>query len=189
MNIKKRIEEHLSCINAILTSEHCISATDASIDIIVNAYRNNNKVLFCGNGGSAADSEHLAAELSGRFKIDRRPLNADALHNSGSALTAISNDYSYEVVYARLLEARGQEDDIFIAISTSGQSANVKNAITKAKELKMKIITISGEGTTDFHKSSDISICIPSTDTARIQEAYMLLGHIICEQVEKKMFA
>ena len=189
MIIKQSIEQHLNCINTILQSESKLSTIQASIDMIVSAYQNNHKVLFCGNGGSAADSEHLAAELSGRFKIDRRPLNADALHNNGSALTAISNDYSYEDAYARLLEAKGQQGDILIAISTSGRSPNVNNAISKAKELGMKIITISGESAADFHNKSDVSILIPSTDTARIQEAYMLIGHIICEQVEHKLFA
>jgi D-sedoheptulose 7-phosphate isomerase len=187
--IKQSIKEHLNCINAILSSEDCISSIEESINVIVSTYKDKGKVLFCGNGGSAADSEHLAAELSGRFKIDRKPLNADALHNSGSALTAISNDYSYADVYARLLEARGYAGDILIAISTSGQSPNVNKAIAKAKELSMKIITISGNRTADFHKFSDVSIIIPSADTARIQEAYMLIGHIICEQVEKKLFS
>ena len=189
MIIKQSIEQHLNCINTILSSENSLSSIEASIKMIVHAYQNNGKVLFCGNGGSAADSEHLAAELSGRFKIDRKPLNADALHNSGSALTAISNDYSYESAYARLLEAKGNQGDILIAISTSGKSPNVNKAIAKAKELSMKIITISGDGAEDFHKLSDATIVIPSTDTARIQEAYMLIGHIICEQVEHKIFA
>ena len=189
MIIKQSIEQHLSCINAILDSEDIISALQAAIDTIVEAYTENRKVLFCGNGGSAADSEHLAAELSGRFKLNRKPLNADALHNSGSALTAISNDFSYDEAYARLVESKGLEGDILIAISTSGQSQNVINAITKAKDLNMKIITISGQNISNFHERSDVNITIPSTDTARIQEAYMLVGHIICEEVEKNLFA
>lgn len=189
MSIKKSIEQHLDCIQSILQSEDLIMSIQSSIDMITDAYSQGRKVLFCGNGGSAADSEHLAAELSGRFKLNRKPLNADALHNSGSAVTAISNDYSYDEVYARLLEAKAQEGDILIAISTSGRSQNVINAITKAKNLKLKIVTISGHTEIGYHEQSDIKIIIPSTDTARIQEAYMLIGHIICEQVEKKLFA
>ena len=187
--LKQSIEEHISCIKAILDSNSSLYSIQASTDLIVDAYKKNHKVLFCGNGGSAADSEHLAAELSGRFKLDRNALNADALHTSGSALTAISNDYSYDDAYARLLQAKGQQGDILIAISTSGTSTNVVRAIAKAKSLNMGIITISGHGQKDFHQSSDVSIIIPSTDTARIQEAYMLLGHIICEQVEQKLFS
>ena len=172
-----------------MQSEKLIAEIASAIDILEEAFKNNKKVLFCGNGGSAADSEHLAAELSGRFKLNRKPLNADALHNSGSALTAISNDYSYDQVYARLVEAKGQKGDVLIAISTSGSSQNVINAIATAHSLSMKIITISGQSNPRYHDKSDIKIVIPSTDTARIQESYMLIGHIICEQVEKNLFA
>jgi D-sedoheptulose 7-phosphate isomerase len=172
----------------MLHSQECIKAVKQSIDLICKTYNNSGKILFCGNGGSAADCEHLAGELSGRFILDRRPLNAEALHTSGSALTAISNDYSYEQAYARLLEAKANNADVLIAISTSGQSSNVINAIAKARVLDLKIITISGQDAADFHKHSDISIIIPSDNTARIQEAYMLLGHIICEHVEQNLF-
>lgn len=188
MTIKETIAQHQKCINDILCSEECLRAVKQSIDLICETYNNSGKTLFCGNGGSAADCEHLAGELSGRFILDRRPLNAEALHTSGSALTAISNDYSYEQAYARLLEAKVNEADVLIAISTSGQSVNVINAIIKARALNLKIITITGHDAGDFHQHSDVSIIIPSDNTARIQESYMLLGHIICENVEQNLF-
>lgn len=188
MTIKETIAQNQKCINDVLHSKECIKAVKESIGLICKTYSNNGKTLFCGNGGSAADCEHLAGELSGRFVLDRRPLNAEALHTSGSALTAISNDYSYDQAYARLLEAKANEADVLIAISTSGQSLNVIKAIDKAKALNLKIITISGLGAVDFHKHSDVSVIIPSYNTARIQESYMLLGHIICENVELNLF-
>lgn len=189
MNIKEKIKDHQKCIEKILTSDVIMQQVDGVITLLTAAFSSGRKVLFCGNGGSAADAEHLAAELSGRFAMDRPPLNADALHSNASALTAIANDYNYNRVYSRLLEAKGQSGDILVAISTSGHSENVLQAIYKAKEINMQIISVSGERKNEMGTYSDIHLIIPSDNTARVQESYMLLGHIICEAVEKNLFS
>lgn len=189
MSFKEKIKDHQNCIEKIVASDIIMQQVDAIITLLTEAFSSGRKVLLCGNGGSAADAEHLAAELSGRFAMDRPPLNADALHSNASALTAIANDYNYNRVYSRLLEAKGQPGDILIAISTSGHSKNVLQAIHKAKEIKMHIISISGELKNEMGNHSDIHLIIPSDNTARIQESYMLLGHIICEAVEKNLFS
>jgi len=188
-NLHKYFTQHQNCINAmaddIVLNENLIKV----ISMITQAFQNQNKVLFCGNGGSAADAEHLAGELSGKFKIDRKPLFAEALHVNAAALTAIANDYDYIEVYARLLESKAIESDILIAISTSGQSTNILKAIEKAKTLGVFVVGMGGKTGHAMQESSDIYLSVPSTDTPRIQEAYMLLGHIICEEVEKNLFA
>jgi len=152
------------------------------------AFRNNKKVLFCGNGGSAADAQHLAAELSGKFYLDRNPLFAEALHVNSSSLTAIANDYSYNQIFSRLLEAKGGIGDILIALSTSGNSQNVIYAIKTAYQKKMITIGLTGKKGGKVAKLCQYVIKVPSCDTARIQESHILIGHIICEIVEKKIY-
>ena len=159
-----------------------------SIDVIVNAFKNGNKVMFCGNGGSAADAQHLAAELSGRFYKDRKALPSDALHCNTSYLTAVANDYSYDVIYSRLVDGTMNSGDVLIGLSTSGNSKNIINAFKTAKEKGIITIALTGETGGDIGILADYLINILSTDTPRIQEAHIMIGHIICELVESKLF-
>ena len=154
----------------------------------VTAFKSDRKMLFCGNGGSASDAQHIAAELSGRFYADRPPLYAEALHVNSSFMTAVSNDYGYEATYARMVEAAGKKGDILVGLSTSGNSPNVLNAIQKAKELGMKTVGFTGNNGGAMRDICDIMICAPSDDTPRIQEAHILVGHIICQLIEQEMF-
>jgi len=154
----------------------------------VTAFQSDKKMLFCGNGGSASDAQHIAAELSGRFYADRPPLYAEALHVNSSFMTAVANDYGYEATYARMVEAAGKKGDILVGISTSGNSPNVVNAILKAKELGMKTVGFTGNNGGAMRDICDIMICAPSDDTPRIQEAHILVGHIICQLIEQEMF-
>jgi len=147
------------------------------------------KVLFCGNGGSAADAQHLAAELSGRFYFDRPPLDAEALHVNTSYLTAVANDYSYDEVFARLVKAKGKQGDVLIALSTSGNSPNVIKSLIAANERDIITIGLTGESGGKMKSYCRHLINVPSADTPRIQEMHMLLGHIICELVEAKLFS
>lgn len=158
------------------------------IDIIVNAFQSGNKVMFCGNGGSAADAQHLAAELSGRFYKDRKALPSDALHCNTSYLTAVANDYSYDVIYSRLVDGTMNSGDVLIGLSTSGNSKNIINAFEKAKEKGIITIGLTGESGGKMKILSDYLINVPSTDTPRIQEAHIMIGHIICELIESKLF-
>ncbi len=155
---------------------------------IVDAYKNGNKTRFCGNGGSAGDAQHIAAELSGRFYFDRPPLDSEALHVNGSYVTAVANDYSYDVIYERMVQAQGKPGDVLVGISTSGNSQNVLLAMKKAKELGMKTIAFTGEGGGKMAEYADFLIAVPSKDTPRIQEVHILVGHIICQIVEEELF-
>ena len=155
----------------------------------IAAFKNDKKMLLCGNGGSASDAQHIAAELSGRFYADRPPLYAEALHVNSSYMTAVANDYSYEATYARMVEAAGRKGDILVGISTSGNSSNVVKAMQKAKELGMLTVGFTGKDGGKMKDICDIMICVPSVDTPRIQEAHILIGHIICQLIEEEMFS
>ena len=155
---------------------------------IIDVYKNDGKVLFCGNGGSAADAQHLAAEFSGRYYYDRPPLFSEALHVNTSYMTAVANDYSYDVVYERLIKAMGRKGDVLIALSTSGNSQNVINALVQANKADMLTVGFTGESGGKMKEHCDILINIPSTNTPRIQECHMLIGHTICEIVEQGLF-
>jgi D-sedoheptulose 7-phosphate isomerase len=155
----------------------------------VSCFREGGKVLFCGNGGSAADAQHLAAELSGRFYLNRPPLFAEALHVNTSYLTAVANDFGYDQVYARLVEGFGRPGDVLVALSTSGQSANIISALRQAKSVGVYTIGLTGRSGGDMAADCDLLLNVPSDDTPRIQEAHMLIGHILCEQVERELFA
>lgn len=159
-----------------------------SIDVIVKAFKNGNRVMFCGNGGSAADAQHLAAELSGRFYKDRKALPSDALHCNTSYLTAVANDYSYDVVYSRLVDGTMVSGDVLIGLSTSGNSKNIINAFKTAKEKGIITIALTGNTGGEIGILSDYLINVQSKDTPRIQEAHIMIGHIICELVESKLF-
>ncbi|HON18215.1 MAG TPA: D-sedoheptulose 7-phosphate isomerase [Salinivirgaceae bacterium] len=186
--IKTSIQNSIILKTEILKNEDLLRRIQESADLIVDAYRKKHKVLFCGNGGSAADAQHLAAELSGRFYYDRPPLAAEAMHVNTSYLTAVANDYSYNEIYARYLKAVGSEGDILIALSTSGNSPNVVRAIEEAQKLNIKTIGFTGESGGKMQEMCEILINVPSKDTPRIQEAHIMIGHIICEIVEATLF-
>jgi D-sedoheptulose 7-phosphate isomerase len=154
----------------------------------IAAFKDDKKMLLCGNGGSASDAQHIAAELSGRFYTDRPPLYAEALHVNSSYMTAVANDYGYEATYARMVEAAGRKGDILIGISTSGNSPNVVKAMQKAKDIGMLTIGFTGKDGGKMKDICDIMIYVPSVDTPRIQEAHILIGHIICQLIEQEMF-
>jgi len=158
-------------------------------DLIISALRNGNRIYFCGNGGSAADAQHLAAEFSGRFYTDRKALPAEALHCNTSYLTAVANDYSYEVVYARLIEGIANAGDVLIGLSTSGNSANIVRAFETAKEKSVTTVGFTGITGGVMKGISDFLLNVPSADTPRIQESHIMLGHIICQLVEENFFA
>ena len=172
----------------VLENELLLQTINSCIHKIVTAFKNGNKVLFCGNGGSAADAQHLAAEFSGRFYTDRKALPAEALHCNTSYLTAVGNDYSFDVIYSRLIDGIGQHGDVLIGLSTSGNSKNIIKAFETAKEKGMVTIGFTGMTGGQLKSVSDYLINVPSTDTPRIQESHILIGHIICQLVEEKIF-
>lgn len=186
--IKQLINNSIGVKQQLLADEKLMSVVEESISIITSAFKNGNKVLFCGNGGSAADAQHLAAEFSGRFYIDRPALPAEALHCNTSYLTAVANDYSYDLIYARLLQGIGNKGDVVIGLSTSGNSKNVIKAFEVAKEKGMVTIGFTGATGGSMKSVSDYLLNVPSTDTPRIQECHMLVGHIICQLVEENLF-
>lgn len=187
--IQKIIEESISAKKQIITDGSLIEVTQQVADTIINCYKNGGKVLLCGNGGSAADAQHLAAELSGRFYFNRPPLEAEALHVNSSYVTAIANDFSYEDIYSRYVHGVGKKGDVIIGLSTSGNSENIVRAIKAAKEKQLVTVCMTGENGGKMKDLADFLINIPSTDTPRIQEAHITLGHAICELVESGLFS
>lgn len=186
--IIQRIKESIEVKQKVLSDEALIRRIQESAQLIINAYLSGNKTLFCGNGGSAADAQHLAAELSGKFYLDRSPIQAEACHVNGSFITAVSNDYGFETAYARHIQAVGKRGDVLVAISTSGNSENIFQAIRTAREIGFKCICLSGATGGRMAELADVLINVPSADTPRIQEAHILIGHIICELVESDLF-
>ena len=182
------INQSAENFNNISNDSNIILGIHNIVNLIVDAFQNDNKLLLCGNGGSAADAQHIAAELSGRFMKDRKPLYAEALHVNSSYLTAVSNDYGFEKTYSRMIEASGKSGDVLLALSTSGNSANVIQALKKANELGMTTIGLSGKDGGEMNGLCNTLLKIPSSSAARIQEAHILIGHIICELVEGKIF-
>jgi len=187
-NIKKRIDEATELFQRISQSSSLLQGINEIVDQIVETFRGDGKVLLCGNGGSAADAQHLAAEFSGRFYYDRAPLFAEALHVNTSYITAVGNDYGYEEIYERLVRAKGRVGDVLIGLSTSGNSPNVIKAIEYANSIGMNTIGLTGEGECKMKGICKHLIAVPSSDTPRIQEAHIMIGHIICELVEKELF-
>lgn len=187
-NLKRIVQDSIALKTKMLNSPAMLELTLKVADEIVKCFKADGKVLFCGNGGSAADAQHLAAEFSGRFYYDRAPLFSEALHVNTSYVTAVANDYSYDEIYARLIQAKGRKGDILIGMSTSGNSGNVVKAFEQAKKQGMIVIAMTGETGGKMKDCCDYLMNIPSTDTPRIQEVHMLLGHAICEIVEAKMF-
>lgn len=186
--IKKAIQESILVKQNILNDDAFLDNISKVASVIEEALRNDKKILFCGNGGSAADAQHLAAELSGRFYFDRDPLFAEALHVNTSYVTAVANDYSYDEIYARLIKAKGRKGDVLIGISTSGNSANILRAFEQARTQEMVIVGMTGESGGKMKAACDYLLNVPSADTPRIQESHILVGHIICEIVEANLF-
>lgn len=182
------IKSNIYLKEEIIKDKELINNIKETIDIIYNCFKNDGKLLLCGNGGSAADAQHLAAEFSGRFYIDRDPLFAEALHVNTSYLTAVANDYSFDDIYARLVKAFGRKKDVIIGLTTSGNSKNIINAFNEAKNIGMTTIAFTGESGGEIKNVSDYLINIPSETTPRIQESHIMVGHIICEIVEKRLF-
>lgn len=183
--IEKIINSSIS-IKLSLLNYNLINRITEIVNLCVEAINNGNSIYFCGNGGSAADAQHLAAELSGRFYFDRKPLPAEALHCNTSYLTAVANDYGYEFVYSRIIEAVGNPGDVLIGLSTSGKSKNVINAFMKAKEIGISTIGLTGTNG-NFDNLCDILFNVQSNDTPRIQESHILIGHIICQLIEESI--
>ena len=186
--IKSIITNSIGVKQGILQDAALLKTIEAVVTEIVLAFRAGNRIYFCGNGGSAADAQHLAAEFSGRFYKDRVALPAEALHCNTSYLTAVANDYGYEHVYARLIEGIGQPGDVLLGLSTSGNSINIIEAFKKAKRKGMVTVAFTGASGGKMKEESDFLINIPSTDTPRIQESHIMTGHIICELVEDQYF-
>ena len=186
--IRKNLTDSIELRRKLLEDASWQAITVAVTEAIVACYRNDGKVFFCGNGGSAADAQHLAAELSGRYYYDRPPLFAEALHVNTSYITAVANDYSFEEIYSRWVTAIGRKGDVLLALSTSGNSANVVRAVRKANENDMVTVGLTGGGGGELAGLCHYVLDVPSTDTPRIQECHMLLGHTICELVERTMF-
>lgn len=186
--IKKIIQASIETKQKLLLDEKIIGTIDKIVDEITNAFQNGKHLYFCGNGGSAADAQHLAAEFSGRFYTDRKALPAEALHCNTSYLTAVANDYGYDVVYSRIIDGIGHGGDILVGLSTSGNSKNIVKAFEKGREKKIITVGFTGNSGGEMKSYSDYLINIPSTDTPRIQESHIMTGHIICQLVEEKYF-
>lgn len=178
------------CLTAAKNFEALIeveSVVKNAIGTIGDALQRGNKIIFCGNGGSAADAQHLAAELIGRYQLERAPLAALALTVDTSALTAIANDYSFDEVFARQLRGIGREGDVLVAISTSGNSKNVIRAVEAARENGIKTVGLTGRSGGQMRQLCDVCICVPSDRTNHIQEMHIAVGHVICGEVESKL--
>ena len=187
--IDERLRGHIEVMQAFAGDASLKERLLKAAEVVTDCFRSGGKVYFCGNGGSAADAQHLAAEFSGKFYIDRDVLPAEALHCNTSYLTAVSNDYSYDIIYSRLISGLGRKGDVLVGISTSGNSANILKAFEVCRQKGITTIAFTGEGGGKMKDAADILINIPSTDTPRIQEGHITAGHILCEMVEKAIFA
>jgi D-sedoheptulose 7-phosphate isomerase len=185
--VRRRFAESIDVKRALADDEH-VASTARAAELIAAALRAGGKVLLCGNGGSAADATHLAAELVGRFYVDRGPLPALSLSENASVVTCIANDYEFDEIYARQVRAHGRPGDVLVALSTSGGSPNVIAAVRAARELDMAVIGFTGRDECELAGGADVCLQAPSTDTPRVQECHMLVGHTICELVELSLF-
>lgn len=176
--------EHLEVAKAL---PGLASAVSSAVDLIASSLEFGGQLMIAGNGGSAADAQHIAAELTGRFQRERQPLRAMALHGNTSALTAIGNDYGYEHVFARELSAHARPGDVLLAISTSGNSTNILRAIEAARKKKVGVLGLTGESGGKMRAACDLCLCVPSKSTARIQEMHITIGHTICELLEERL--
>jgi D-sedoheptulose 7-phosphate isomerase len=186
--IKDILEKSITVKQTILSDNTLLKAVESAVEAIVKSLSGDGKILFCGNGGSAADAQHLAAEFSGRFYQDRKALPAEALHCNTSYITAVGNDYGYDVIYSRMIEGIAKPNDVIVGLSTSGNSANIVKAFEAAKAIGCTTIGFTGDTGGKMKALSDILINVPSSDTPRIQESHITLGHIICELAESNLF-
>lgn len=186
--IKSIIQSSVDVKVKLMSDVALLTKVEQVTSIIIKAFAEGNKVLFCGNGGSAADAQHLAAEFSGRFYTDRDPLPSEALHCNTSYLTAVGNDYGFEFVYSRLVKGMAKPGDVLVALSTSGNSVNILNALEQAKKSGMITVGLTGETGGKMNGICDYLLNVPSRDTPRIQESHIMVGHIICEMVEQQLF-
>ena len=188
MDIKETIKASINTKEKLLHDDVLLGKIEEAARKMTAVFQQDKKVLLCGNGGSAADAQHIAAELSGKFYFDREPLYAEALHVNSSYLTAVANDYSFEEVYARMIKAAGKKGDILIGFSTSGNSENILRAMDVANSQEMFTIALTGETGGKIREIADLLINVPDNDTPRIQEAHGLIGHILCQWVEEMLF-
>jgi D-sedoheptulose 7-phosphate isomerase len=186
--IKNIIQASIDVKQKVLQSEELLSTVEKVVEVMTASLKAGKRIYFCGNGGSAADAQHLAAEFSGRFYTDRKALPAEALHCNTSYLTAVANDYSFDMIYARLIDGIGDKGDVLVGLSTSGNSGNIVKAFEVAREKGIITVGFTGLSGGTMKSLSDHLINIPSTDTPRIQESHILLGHIICQLFEEKIF-
>lgn len=186
--IQEKIKEAQKLQLEVLQHKELLDKVANIADLLIQSFKAENQLFLCGNGGSASDAMHLAAEFSGRYYLDRKPLNAQALNVNAAELTAVSNDFGYDKVFARILESRAKKNDVLWVFSTSGNSPNIVQVLEKAKSLKIKTIAFTGNTGGKIMHLADFVVNVPSTDTPRIQEIHILLGHIICEIVEKEIF-
>ena len=186
--IQQSIEDSIAVKQLILNDKDLLNRIEEAFVLCVNSLKLDGKIWLGGNGGSAADAQHIAAELSGRFYLDRNSLPAEALHVNGSFITAVANDYGFDKVYARMLQGCAHKGDVLFAISTSGNSANILEAVEMAKSLGLHVIALTGETGGKLRERCDILLNVPSHDTPRIQECHIMIGHIICEHIEKELF-
>lgn len=182
------ISESIQVKQSLLSNTALLEQIAGVVDAVTTAFKNGHKVQFCGNGGSAADAQHLAAEFSGRFYKNRTALPSDALHCNSSYLTAVANDYGYDEVYSRLVDGTMQEGDILIGLSTSGNSPNIVKAFETARAKNIITVGFTGNGGGKLGELSHFLLDIPSKNTPRIQESHIMIGHIICELVEANLF-
>lgn len=186
-DIKNYIVESIETKQKILSNEQIIAEISKAVDLIVDSYRCGKKLLVAGNGGSAADAQHISAEFVSKFLIDRKAINAIALTTNTSILTSVGNDYSHEFIFARQVEAYGQKGDVYLAISTSGNSKNIIKSIEEAKKNGLKVIGLTGKNSCYMDDLSDVVIKVPSDKTPIIQESHIMIGHLICALVEKEL--
>lgn len=186
--IQNHFSKSIEVKKAFLESRELQLKIEKIVEVLVETFRAGNKLMLCGNGGSAADAQHIAAEFSGRYLYDREPLYAEALHVNSSYLTAVANDYSYNEVYARMVKAMSKKDDVLWVFSTSGKSENIIKAVSEARKLGVKTIAFTGESGGDLLNLVDICVNFPSTHTPHIQESHITAGHIVCQLVEEIIF-
>lgn len=186
--IQHRVQESILVKTSLLNDAIILNTINNIANRLIETFKQHNRLWICGNGGSAADAQHIAAEFSGRYLFDRPPLPAEALHVNTSYMTAVANDFGYDEVYARMIDAMGKKGDILMGISTSGNSKNVIKAFEKAREKELIIVALTGKKTSKMDELSHYCIKVPSYDTPRIQEAHIMIGHILCEIVETSLF-
>ena len=186
--IKQILQASIDTKQKLAEDKDLLATIEKIVEVTVTAFKNGKRVYFCGNGGSAADAQHLAAEFSGRFYTDRKALPAEALHCNTSYLTAVGNDYSFDDIYSRIIDGIGMEGDVLFGISTSGNSKNIIRAFEIARQKGMITVGFTGITGGQMKPVSDYLVNIPSSDTPRIQESHITVGHIVCQLVEEKIF-